>query len=152
MTRKEADVVKWKAALLLFLAVGLPWTMEAFENQIETSSFWQEIHTVNHVTSRGESGSNESTLYFNDGFGRLVEFHMTTDGHFMTVTIRQNMNIVWKEKEEISHPRFSVVRREELGQVYFLVTMGDKRYKGYTNAKDVWSMEELNTYDLDEEI
>lgn len=43
-----------------------------------------------------KAGESESTLYFNDGFGRMTEFHMVSDNHVMTVTIRQNMRIVWK--------------------------------------------------------
>ena len=92
-----------------------------------------------------KGGESESTLYFNDGFGRMTEFHMVSDNHVMTVTIRQNMRIVWKGSCHVKNDDFSVVRREGEGHIYFLITMGEHTYRGEITRDDSWDVQEVRT-------
>lgn len=39
---------------------------------------------------------DETTLYFNDGFGRLIEFHLTVEHQMTELSIRQNGCVVWR--------------------------------------------------------
>lgn len=93
-------------------------------------------------SSEGTAGESESTLFFNDGFGRMTEFDMVSENQVMTLTIRQNMRIVWKGSCHVKDNAFSVARRESNGQVYFLITMGEHRYRGDITRDDRWELKE----------
>lgn len=97
-------------------------------------------------SSEGMARESESTLYFNDGFGRMTEFHMTSDNHVMTLTIRQNMRIMWKGSCHVDRDTFSVVRREGQGHVYFLITLGEHTYHGEINRDDRWDVHEVKGF------
>ena len=85
---------------------------------------------------------SQSSLYFNDGFGRLTEFEMKSENHVMTLTIRQNMGVVWKGSCHVDNDAFSVVRRESMGHIYFLITMGEHHYRGEITGDDKWEISE----------
>ena len=125
------------AMMLLPMAVGAD-SMSDFSlyNEKESPVFSSAL------SSEGMGESTESTLYFNDGFGRMTEFHMIWEGRTMTLTIRQNMSVVWKEQCSVKQDNFSVVRREEMGEVYFLITMGDHHYRGEITRDDRWEVRE----------
>lgn len=57
---------------------------------------------------------DETTLYFNDGFGRLIEFHLTVEHQMTELSIRQNGCVVWRGHLP-GADRFSVVREESMG-------------------------------------
>ena len=90
----------------------------------------------------GMNHESQSSLYFNDGFGRLTEFEMKSENHVMTLTIRQNMGIVWKGSCHVDNDAFSVVRRESMGHIYFLITMGEHHYRGEITGDDKWEISE----------
>lgn len=127
--------MKWFLACLLCLPCGMT---EA--SYMQTA--YMEMTMNSYVTGSSQPGQNrsESTLYFNDGFGRLTEFHMTKEQQLMTLTIRQNMNVVWQGHTETDNSYFSVHREERLGQVYFLITMGSRQYKAAVDKEDHWSV------------
>lgn len=82
---------------------------------------------------------DETTLYFNDGFGRLIEFHLTTDHQTTELCIRQNGCVVWQGYLP-GAGRFSVVREESMGEVYFLISAGEKEYRARIDRDDRWSV------------
>ena len=84
---------------------------------------------------------DETTLYFNDGFGRLIEFHLTTDHQTTELSIRQNGCVVWQGYLP-GAGRFSVVREESMGEVYFLISSGEKEYRAGIDRDDRWSVSE----------
>ena len=84
---------------------------------------------------------DETTLYFNDGFGRLIEFHLTTDHQTTELSIRQNGCVVWQGYLP-GAGRFSVVREESMGEVYFLISSGEKEYRARIDRDDRWSVSE----------
>ena len=84
---------------------------------------------------------DETTLYFNDGFGRLIEFHLTTDHQTTELSIRQNGCVVWRGHLP-GADRFSVVREESMGEVYFLISSGEKEYRAGIDRDDRWSVSE----------
>ena len=43
---------------------------------------------------------DETTLYFNDGFGRLIEFHLTVEHQMTELSIRQNGCVVSSGEKE----------------------------------------------------
>lgn len=131
--------MKKKVWGLLFLTLCIPSMIEAADTSVNMMHFFQEVEFASSTAKE----RSESTLYFNDGFGRLTEFHMTQVQHIMTLTIRQNMNVVWQGRTEVDTPRFSVVREEQQGQVYFRITMGTREYKASLNGEDHWDVVEL---------
>lgn len=84
---------------------------------------------------------NETTLYFNDGFGRLIEFHLTVEHQMTELSIRQNGCVVWRGHLP-GADRFSVVREESMGEVYFLISSGEKEYRAGIDRDDRWSVSE----------
>lgn len=84
---------------------------------------------------------DETTLYFNDGFGRLIEFHLMTDHQTTELSIRQNGCVVWQGHLP-GADRFSVVREESMGEVYFLILSGEKEYRARIDRDDRWSVSE----------
>lgn len=84
---------------------------------------------------------DETTLYFNDGFGRLIEFHLMTDHQTTELSIRQNGCVVWQGYLP-GAGRFSVAREESMGEVYFLISAGEKEYRAHIDRDDRWSVSE----------
>lgn len=84
---------------------------------------------------------DETTLYFNDGFGRLIEFHLMTDHQTTELSIRQNGFVVWQGYLP-GAGRFSVAREESMGEVYFLISAGEKEYRARIDRDDRWSVSE----------
>ncbi len=92
--------------------------------------------------TEGMGNVEESTLYFNDGFGRLTEFRMTCEDGRMALLISQNGREVYRTALAVKSHRFSVVKREEMGEIYFLITLGEHAYRGAFDREDRWHMEE----------
>ena len=128
--------------LLLALCL-LPAAAGATEGGVPDRNEDRGIQFSSAFSSVEKGGESESTLYFNDGFGRMTEFHMVSDNHVMTVTIRQNMRIVWKGSCHVKNDDFSVVRREGEGHIYFLITMGEHTYRGEITRDDSWDEQEV---------
>lgn len=84
---------------------------------------------------------DETTLYFNDGFGRLIEFHLTVEHQMTELSIRQNGCVVWRGHLP-GADHFSVVREESMGEVYFLILSGEKEYRAGIDRDDRWSVSE----------
>lgn len=124
----------------------LPWGVMAKDSAAEMTSWITQVQSASYMVGRAghssEEARSESTLYFNDGFGRLTEFHMEQRGQVMTLTIRQNMNIVWQGHETVDKNYFSVTREERMGEVYFRILMGDKVYKAFSDVSDHWNVVE----------
>lgn len=131
--------MKKKVWGFLFLTLCIPSMWAAADESSSMIHFYQEVEWASPIAKE----RSESTLYFNDGFGRLTEFHMTQAQRIMTLTIRQNMNVVWQGRVEADNSHFSVSREEREGQVYFRITMGSREYKAFLNDKDRWDVVEI---------
>lgn len=94
---------------------------------------------------------NETTLYFNDGFGRLIEFHAVVDHRMTELTIRQNGCEVWRGSLPGSS-RFSVTREASMGEVYFLISSGEKSYRAGIDRDDQWSVSEVKEKQAEIEV
>ena len=123
------------AALLLSEAVfASAWGSDfAMENAAE-------YQYSSHITG-DQWMHDETTLYFNDGFGRLIEFHLTVEHQMTELSIRQNGCVVWRGHLP-GADRFSVVREESMGEVYFLISSGEKEYRAGIDRDDRWSVSE----------
>lgn len=99
-----------------------------------------EYQYSSHITGAPQM-HDETTLYFNDGFGRLIEFHLTTDHQTTELSIRQNGCEVWRGHLP-GADSFSVVREESMGEVYFLISSGEKEYRASIDRDDRWSVSE----------
>lgn len=99
-----------------------------------------EYQYSSHITG-DQWMHDETTLYFNDGFGRLIEFHLTADHQTTELSIRQNGCVVWQGYLP-GAGRFSVVREESMGVVYFLILAGEKEYRARIDRDDRWSVSE----------
>ena len=75
-------------------------SVSGMDNQILYSSFY----------SADDGADEASTVFFNDGFGRLTAFEKEYKDGRMTIIIRQNMNVVWKNTYTVSSNHFSVKR------------------------------------------
>lgn len=71
-------------------------SVSGMDNQILYSSFY----------SADDGADEASTVFFNDGFGRLTAFEKEYKDGRMTITIRQNMNVVWKNTYAVSSNHF----------------------------------------------
>lgn len=99
-----------------------------------------EYRYSSHITGDRRM-HDETTLYFNDGFGRLIEFHLTVEHQMTELSIRQNGCLVWRGHLP-GADRFSVVREESMGEVYFLISSGEKEYRAGIDRDDRWSVSE----------
>lgn len=115
----------WSIVLILGLAAAGTQAEAAGDRAVIAHSAYdleekgnQEFSTRSLFTEDG-TGKQETTFFFNDGFGRLTEFHEYTEGARMFLIIRQNMNVVWQGSCRVTDHRFSVYRRESNGRVYF---------------------------------
>lgn len=93
----------WSIVLILGLAAAGTQAEAAGDRAVIAHSAYdleekgnQEFSTRSLFTEDG-TGKQETTFFFNDGFGRLTEFHEYTEGARMFLIIRQNMNVVWQE-------------------------------------------------------
>ena len=106
--------------------------VSGMDNQILYSSFYS-----------AENGANEaSTVFFNDGFGRLTAFEKEYRDGKMTITIRQNMNIVWKNTYTVSSNHFSVERIDTDGHILFRIHAGERILIGEIDSRDRWIITE----------
>lgn len=71
-------------------------SVSGMDNQILYSSFY----------SADDGADEASTVFFNDGFGRLTAFEKEYKDGRMTIIIRQNMNVVWKNTYTVSSNHF----------------------------------------------
>lgn len=107
-------------------------SVSGMDNQILYSSFYS-----------AENGANEtSTVFFNDGFGRLTAFEKEYRDGKMTITIRQNMNIVWKNTYTVSSNHFSVERIDTDGHILFRIHAGERILIGEIDSRDRWIITE----------
>ena len=86
------------------------------DNQILYSSFY----------SADDGADEASTVFFNDGFGRLTAFEKEYKDGRMTIIIRQNMSIVWKNTYTVSSNHFSVERIDTDGHILFRIHVGER--------------------------
>lgn len=106
--------------------------VSGMDNQILYSSFYS-----------AENGANEaSTVFFNDGFGRLTAFEKEYRDGKMTITIRQNMNVVWKNTYTVSSNHFSVERIDTDGHILFRIHAGERILVGEIDSRDRWIITE----------
>lgn len=107
-------------------------SVSGMDNQILYSSFYS-----------AENGANEaSTVFFNDGFGRLTAFEKEYRDGKITITIRQNMNIVWKNTYTVSSNHFSVERIDTDGHILFRIHAGERILIGEIDSRDRWIITE----------
>ena len=132
------------AALLLALAVA-PFTGASaaggMPSYLAEAGLTSEYMYSSAISVEPSAMHDETTLYFNDGFGRLIEFHLTTDHQTTELSIRQNGCEVWRGHLP-GAGRFSVVREESMGEVYFLISAGEKEYRARIDRDDRWSVSE----------
>ena len=102
--------------------------------------------------AEGYGGVSESVLCFNDGYGRLTEFRMTCENDYMTLLISQNGREVYHTRARVRSRRFSAVRREEMGRIYFQITLGEHTYVASVDREDHWYMEEMPQREMDEPV
>jgi len=60
----------------------------------------------------------------------------------MTITIRQNMNVVWKNTYAVSSNHFSVERIDTDGHILFRIHVGERILVGEIDSRDRWIMTE----------
>lgn len=136
-------------AVLLFAGIFGGYSAGAAEpasgQNVASTSFYRE---VNHSYSffDGSSGSSsersESTLCFDDGFGKFTEFRMTWENRRMILEVRQNGRLIGRKSCYTENSAFSVTRDKSGEQTYFLITMGDHRYRGEFDRDNRWTLTE----------
>ena len=105
---------------------------DGMDNQILYSSFY----------SADDGADEASTVFFNDGFGRLTAFEKEYKDGRMTIIIRQNMNVVWKNTYTVSSNHFSVERIDTDGHILFRIHVGERILVGEIDSRDRWIMTE----------
>lgn len=90
-----------------------------------------------------EEAREESSFIFDDGFGRLVEFVLVPEGKGKKLEIRQDRQVVWQEECQARGNDFSVVKREGLGEIYFLIELGDRNFHASVDRDDHWQVREI---------
>lgn len=138
----------WSIVLILGLAAAGTQAEAAGDRAVIAHSAYdleekgnQEFSTRSLFTEDW-TGKQETTFFFNDGFGRLTEFHEYTEGARIFLIIRQNMNVVWQGSCRVTDHRFSVYRRESNGRVYFQIRMGQHEYSAEIGRDDRWTVTE----------
>lgn len=104
--------------------------ISGIDNQILYSSFY----------STDNGADKASTVFFNDGFGRLIVFEKEYEDGKMTITIRRNMNVVWKNTYTVSNDHFSVERMNTNGHILFRIHAGERILVGEIDSHDRWIM------------
>ena len=102
----------------------------------------EEFHYSSLSVYEEPGQSHSSTLFFNDGFGRLTIFEMEHHDGQMTITIRRNMNVLWKGTYSVKSPYFSVQRHDILGHITFEITAGEHILYGEIDKNDRWDIKE----------
>lgn len=87
--------------------------------------------------------ARESSFLFDDGFGRMVEFTLAPAGEGKNLIIRQNRQVVWQKDCLVNETDFSVVKREGLGRIYFLIQLGERRYHAFQDRDGRWQVQEF---------
>ena len=131
-------------ALALCLPVtGLAGTPERTAGMTSSVGNREEEFHYSSLSAYGEPGySQSSTLFFNDGFERLTIFFFFHNDGQMTITIRRNMNILWKGTYSVKSPYFSVQRHDILGHITFEITAGEHILYGEIDENDRWDIKE----------
>lgn len=83
-------------------------------------------------------GDSSSTMYMDDGFGRLTTFEMIKTGNKATLTIRQNGAIRWEGSFKTDSALFGVTRQNDMGKIRFKITIGNHTLYATVNTDDVW--------------
>ena len=107
-------------------------SVSGMDNQILYSSFY----------SADDGADEASTVFFNDGFGRLTAFEKEYKDGRITIIIRQNMNVVWKNTYTVSSNHFSVERIDTDGHILFRIHVGERILVGEIDSRDRWIMTE----------
>ena len=107
-------------------------SVSGMDNQILYSSFY----------SADDGADEASTVFFNDGFGRLTAFEKEYKDGRMTIIIRQNMSIVWKNTYTVSSNHFSVERIDTDGHILFRIHVGERILVGEIDSRDRWIITE----------
>ena len=115
-------------------------SVSGMDNQILYSSFY----------SADDGADEASTVFFNDGFGRLTAFEKEYKDGRMTIIIRQNMNVVWKNTYAVSSNHFSVERIDTDGHILFRIHVGERILVGEIDSRDRWIMTEPRKAPRDE--
>ena len=115
-------------------------SVSGMDNQILYSSFY----------SADDGADEASTVFFNDGFGRLTAFEKEYKDGRMTIIIRQNMNVVWKNTYTVSSNHFSVERIDTDGHILFRIHVGERILVGEIDSRDRWIMTEPRKAPRDE--
>jgi hypothetical protein len=68
----------------------------------------------------------------------------------MTIIIRQNMNVVWKNTYTVSSNHFSVERIDTDGHILFRIHVGERILVGEIDSRDRWIMTEPRKAPRDE--
>ena len=131
-------------ALALCLPVtGLAGTPERTAGMTSSVGNREEEFHYSSLSAYEEPGySQSSTLFFNDGFERLTIFEMEHHDGQMTITIRRNMNVLWKGTYSVKSPYFSVQRHDILGHITFEITAGEHILYGEIDKNDRWDIKE----------
>ena len=93
------------------------------------------------------SGMDNQILYSSfysadDGVGRLTAFEKEYKDGRITIIIRQNMNVVWKNTYTVSSNHFSVERIDTDGHILFRIHVGERILVGEIDSRDRWIMTE----------
>jgi len=111
------------------------------------------VAVYNHykrIYSADDGADEASTVFFNDGFGRLTAFEKEYKDGRMTIIIRQNMSIVWKNTYTVSSNHFSVERIDTDGHILFRIHVGERILVGEIDSRDRWIMTEPRKAPRDE--
>lgn len=84
-----------------------------------------------------------SSFFFNDGMDRLTQFEVTMRSGTGTLTIRQNMNVVYQKSYTVKNNRFSVKRMNIGGQITFQILIGEHTLEGAIDNNDKWVVTEV---------
>lgn len=144
-------------AVLLFAGVFGGYSAGASEpasgQNLVSTSFYREInHSYSFFgeASDGASERSESTLCFDDGFGKFTEFRMTWENRRMILEVRQNGKLIGRKSCYTENSAFSVAREKSGEHAYFLITMGDHRYRGEFDRNNRWTLTEEDDISLKE--
>lgn len=96
------------------------------------------------VFSEDPDMDSSTTMYMDDGYGRLTTFEVVKTGNKATITIRQSGAIRWQGSVKARTSSFGVTRRTEGGEILFKITIGEHTLYATVNTDDVWVVTEQN--------
>ncbi|MDY6084085.1 MAG: hypothetical protein SPI25_02370 [Dialister sp.] len=111
--------------------------------EIEQSSSYGYSYTST-VFSEDPDIDSSTTMYMDDGYGRLTTFEVVKTGSKATITIRQSGAIRWQGSVKARTSSFGVTRRTEGGGILFKITIGEHTLYATVNTDDVWVVTEQN--------